>query len=64
MTGGWVVRERWRMQTELDRLLRNRLVEGFRSRLPDEVYAQVLEEMLERRISPFQAVEKMVDIAG
>jgi LAO/AO transport system kinase len=64
MTGGWVVRERWRLQTELDRLLRNRLVEGFRSRLPDEVYAQVLEEMLERRISPFQAVEKMVDIAG
>jgi LAO/AO transport system kinase len=63
-TGGWVLRERWRLQTELDMLLTNRLVEGFRSRLPAGVYEQTLEDMLGRRISPFQAVEKLVDIAG
>jgi LAO/AO transport system kinase len=63
-TGGWVLRERWRLQTELDMLLTNRLVEGFRSRLPAGVYEQTLEDMLGRCISPFQAVEKLVDIAG
>jgi len=62
-TGGWVLRERWRLQTELDMLLTNRLLDGFRSQLPSGAYEQALEDMLGRRISPFQAVEKLVDIA-
>jgi len=61
-TGGWVLRERWRLQTELDMLLQNRLVEGFRSRLPVGVYDQMLEDMLGRRLSPFQAVEKLLEM--
>ena len=60
-TGGWEQRERGRLQTELDLLLQNTLVEGFRLRLPAGAYEQVLEDMQERRISPFQAVEKLVD---
>jgi LAO/AO transport system kinase len=63
-TGGWEQRERWRLQTELDMLLQNRLVAGFRSRLTAGVYEQVLAELLERRISPFQAVEKLVNGAS
>ena len=63
-TGGWEQRESWRLQTELDLLLQNTLVEGFRSRLPAGVYEQVLEDMLGRRSSPYQAVEKLLDIAG
>jgi len=63
-TGGWEQRERGRLQTELDLLLQNTLVEGFRARLPAGAYEQVLEDMQERRISPFQAVEKLVDGAG
>jgi LAO/AO transport system kinase len=63
-TGGWEQRERWRLQTELDMLLQNTLMEDFRSRLPAGVYDQALEDMLERRISPIQAVEKLVDGAG
>ena len=63
-TGGWVLRERWRLQTELDMLLTNRLLDGFRSQLPAGVYEQALEDMLGRRLSPFQAVEKLVDIVG
>lgn len=59
-TGGWVMRERWRLKTELDALLTNELVEGFRSRLPAGAYEDTLEDMLGRRISPFQAVEKLV----
>jgi LAO/AO transport system kinase len=63
-TGGWAMRERWRLQTELDMLLTNRLVDDFRSRLPEGLYEQTLEDMLERRISPFQAVDKLVNNAS
>ncbi len=60
-TGGWEQRERGCLQTELDLLLQNMLLEGFRARLPAGAYEQALEDMQERRISPFQAVEKLVD---
>jgi len=63
-TGGWEQRERWRLQSELNLLLQNTLVEDFRSRLPAGAYEQAIEEMMGRRISPFQAVEKLVDSAG
>lgn len=59
-TGGWEQRERWRLQTELDLLLQTTLVDGFRSRLGDGAYEQVVEEMISRRISPLQAVEQLV----
>ena len=62
--GGWEQRERWRLQTEVDMLLTNSLVEGFYSRLPSGAYEQALEGVLERRISPFQAVEELVNAAS
>jgi LAO/AO transport system kinase len=63
-TGGWEQRERWRLQSELDLLLQSMLVEDFRSRLPAGAYEQALGDLLERRISPFQAVEKLVENSG
>ena len=60
-TGAWGLRERGRLQTELDLLLQNRLLADFRSRLADGEYETALEEVLERRISPFQAVEELVN---
>lgn len=61
ITGSWQQRERWRLQTELDQLLQSTLVENFRSNLPAGAYEQVLKDLLERRLSPYQAVEKLVD---
>lgn len=60
-TGGWEERDRWRLQTELDLLLQNTLVENFRARLPDGAYQKALEELLERHISPLQAVSQLVN---
>jgi LAO/AO transport system kinase len=60
-TGGWKQRERWRLQTELELLLQTTLVEGFHSRLPSGVYEQAVQDMLDRHISPFQVVKKLVD---
>ena len=60
-SGDWALRERWRLQAELDLRLTDRLVESFRSRLPIGMYEQVLAETLARKISPYQAVEKLVE---
>jgi LAO/AO transport system kinase len=61
--GGWEQRERWRLQTELDLLLQAALVEDFRSRLPAGAYEQAVENIVARRESPYQAVEKLVNHA-
>ena len=63
-TGGWGQRERGRLQTELDLLLQNRLLKDFHSHLEQGEYARALQGVLERRISPFQAVEELVDKHG
>jgi len=63
-TGGWEQRERWRLQTELDILLQNRLMDGFRSRLSPGAIEQALAAVQSRKISPFQAVEKLISSIG
>ncbi len=63
-TGGWEQRERWRLQTELDILLQNRLMDEFRSRLIPGAIEQALAAVLSRKISPFQAVEKLISSIG
>jgi LAO/AO transport system kinase len=60
-SGGWQQRDRWRLQTELDLLLQTTLVKDFRSHLPIGVYEQAVEDISARRVSPFQAVEKLVN---
>ena len=59
-TGGWEQRERWRLQTEFDLLLQNTLVQNFRNGLPNGAYQQTLAALLDRRISPLQAVSQLV----
>lgn len=59
-TGDWKSREQWRIQTEFDLLLQSTLVGDFRSRLPGGAYEQALEAILMRRVSPFEAVEKLI----
>jgi GTPase len=60
-TGGWARRERWRLQAELDMLLQSRLVDCWRSNLAAETYLQALDDLVARRISPYQAVERLVN---
>jgi LAO/AO transport system kinase len=59
-TGTWQLKERWRLQTELDQLLQGTLMADFRSRLPSGAYELVLEEVAQRRISPVQAANRLV----
>jgi LAO/AO transport system kinase len=63
-TGGWKRRESRRLQAELDMLLQDALVKGFRASLPQGVYEQSLLEVQERNLSPFQAVERLMHLEG
>ena len=59
-TGGWKVRERLRLQAELDMLLQAKLVACWKAQLPEEAYTQVLDGLLVRALAPHQAVERLV----
>ncbi len=60
-TGEWRRRERQRLENELENLLRNQLVERWRSHTPDTRYQEALSRLLERRISPYQAANDLLD---
>ncbi len=55
-TGGWAVRDRARLASELETILQQALVERFRASEPETRYNEVLEQVFERAISPWQAV--------
>jgi LAO/AO transport system kinase len=54
-------RERARLEAELDALLRSALVSRWRASLPEERYREVMEKLIQRRLSPWEAVEQLVN---
>ena len=58
-SGGWQRVERVRLQSELDMLLQEALVACWRSKVPENIYLEVVDRLVERSISPHQAVEKL-----
>jgi hypothetical protein len=42
----------------------NSLIADFRSNLHDGAYEQAVDDIFARRVSPFQAVEKLVNLTG
>ena len=60
-TGDWQRRERTRLQSELDSLLQESLVNRWRGSVSETSYHQVLQDLVERQISPWQAVSILLD---
>lgn len=56
-SGDWANRERSRLRSELETLIQENLMQDFRSSVPEETYDQVLEQVFQRSLSPWQAVE-------
>lgn len=54
------VRERTRLQSELDLILLGTLVNRWRDTLPDDAYEDALKRLLARQISPRQAVDLLL----
>jgi LAO/AO transport system kinase len=59
-SGEWNIRDRKRVQSEMDSLLRERLLARFLDHQPDGRYDEMLEQVLERKVSPHQAVEVLI----
>jgi LAO/AO transport system kinase len=59
-SGGWVSRERIRLQSTFDTLLQNKLFTRFLDKLSPEGYESVLSQIVKREKSPWEAVESLV----
>ncbi|HEX2981489.1 MAG TPA: methylmalonyl Co-A mutase-associated GTPase MeaB [Anaerolineaceae bacterium] len=59
-SGGWRARDRNRLQNELNNLLQATLVTRWRNGVTDAAYQSVLNNLVERSLSPFQAVKELV----
>jgi len=60
-TGEWQEREKIRLQSELDLLLREALLGRWRKDVAEEQYQTVVDQLVKRQISPYQAVTNLID---
>jgi LAO/AO transport system kinase len=60
-SGGWAVRDRARLEVELDALIRDELVSRFRQSVPQNQYESVLEKIIQRELSPGEAVGMLMN---
>lgn len=61
-TGEWQKRERERLETELNNLLQAILVARWRAGVSDDELREVVARLQNRRLSPYQAVEQLLDL--
>lgn len=60
LSGDWALRERTRLEVELEALIRQGLMTKFRQELTAEVYENVLESVIQRKVSPWQAANMLL----
>lgn len=60
-SGEWAERDRARLQSELDQLLQQQLIDRWRQHVPDIHYQEILDTLVSRQISPHQAAKVLLD---
>jgi LAO/AO transport system kinase len=60
-TGDWAVRERIRLEVELEALIRESLLNRFREDVPQKTYEEVLEKVIQRDVSPWEAAKMLLN---
>jgi LAO/AO transport system kinase len=60
-SGDWGRRERARLEVELEGLLTETLVAQFRASVPDGRYEEVVERLVQRTLSPWEAVKVLLN---
>lgn len=60
-TGGWQLRDRSRLESEVETLLQSSLMARWRENLNDKKYEAMLEQLLARKLSPRQAVTALLN---
>lgn len=60
-SGDWAVRERLRLEVELEALIRESLLNRFRENVPRERYEKALEKVIQRKMSPWEAANLLLN---
>jgi LAO/AO transport system kinase len=60
-SGDWAVRERSRLGSELDAMLREALVTQFREGVPESCYDEIVEQVYQRKLAPWEAVKMLLN---
>jgi len=60
-SGDRLTRDRNRLETEIDIMIQNTLNKEFRAKLPEEKFEQVLEKVIGRKLSPWEAVRQLIN---
>jgi LAO/AO transport system kinase len=60
-SGDWAARERSRLGSELDALLREALVAHFRKGVPESRYEAILDKVFQRELAPWEAVKMLLN---
>ena len=60
-SGDWAARERSRLGSELDAMLQEALVFGFREKIPASHYEHVLDKIIQRKLAPRDAVKTLLN---
>ncbi|MFN8411116.1 MAG: hypothetical protein U0Z26_01880 [Anaerolineales bacterium] len=60
-SGGWAIRERARLEVELDALIRDALVNRFREHVSSREYENIVEQLIKRNMSPWEAVDILMN---
>jgi len=61
LSGGWAIRERTRLEVEIEALIHEMLMNRFREDVPAQRYEAMLEQVLQRNISPWEAVRQLLN---
>ena len=60
-SGDWALRERTRLEVELEALIQETLLNRFREDIPQSRYEDVLEKVVRRNLSPWEAVKILMN---
>jgi LAO/AO transport system kinase len=60
-SGDWAARERARLEVELELLIQEALLARFREEVPQQKVQQVIEQMVKRDLSPWEAVQSLMN---
>nr|BAL44378.1 LAO/AO transport system ATPase [uncultured bacterium]BAL56576.1 LAO/AO transport system ATPase [uncultured Chloroflexota bacterium] len=60
-SGDWQARERAHLEMELEELLSEALLRQFRKRIPAQLYQDMLQKVLDRSLSPWDAVHLLME---
>ncbi|HKY54924.1 MAG TPA: methylmalonyl Co-A mutase-associated GTPase MeaB [Anaerolineales bacterium] len=63
-SGEWAARDRARLGSELEALIRNELLRQFLETIPQEKYDEMVGKVLDRSVSPYEAVKSLMSLTS